>query len=129
MAGSVAPGPVVRVGSARDDARMLTIRGRFDPGSKVQLLQSMPTTGLHALRPHAPTVIETAVADADGTVTFAFTVPADRSYRRGGSPYWVRGRSGHHPIEFRAITVGPDETADPQPPLAPDRPWTPRAPK
>jgi hypothetical protein len=113
---------------------MLTIRGRFDPNTEVELVRSFAEPSMPArhqqMRPReAVTVIETAVADETGTVTFAFTVPTDESFFRSRWPFWVRGRSGHQPLAFLAITSAPDETGNAQIPIQPDRRWTPRAPK
>jgi hypothetical protein len=73
-----------------------------------------------------PTVLETAIADPSGSVTFARQVVRTDVTARN---LWVRGVKDGHPLEFTALSAVPFETAVPQLPIQPDRPRTPLAPK
>jgi hypothetical protein len=106
---------------------VLTLRGRFDPGSTVQLVAAQDSA-MRRLRPDsAAEVVATSTADASGTALFDVTV--SRSKALGGgfrrSKLWVTGRKDHQPVWIRAVHVDPEAI---QVPVQPDRRQTARSP-
>jgi hypothetical protein len=94
---------------------VLSIVGRFDPGTAVHLVRS-DSQGGPPMRPHeSPELVETTTADATGSVTFAAAAGADG---------WVLGRKDYAPLTIKATSIGPPG----QLPVQPDQPFTPRAP-
>ena len=106
------------------------IIGRFDPDTTVVLLRSEPGPIVGEYNPprlpkEGATVVETATADATGSVTFVRPVSrTDVGHRN----LWVRGFKDRHPIELTGLSALPFETAVRQIPIRPDRARTPLAP-